>query len=270
MINAVLFLVALLFPLATLAHLVDEDGRQHPADFFAQKNVPGIDDFSSSGNLYCGRAGVDATAQVTLQKDLLLTAQHFFFNPETQQLKKNLELCFFAPSVGKFKGQRFRLRLDTLRFYSGHPRGEKGFAFKKEFSRDLALVRLDLSNHPSVELQPYGVANLLYPSQAPAYLLSAVDGGPKTTYDFSPALQKCRVRDFSAELLWTDCDIQNRGPSGAALLTETPSGLAVTGILVGFYGSKPGPYKKNANSTVFVAMTSMVQDWISAYIAEIH
>lgn len=255
------------------AHIVDEDGRKNPEAYFAQPGVPEESAFSATGNLYCGLAGIDVTAQVVIQNDLLLTAAHVFFNPETGRLRANLERCSFDPLFGENKGKHFRIRPETIRIFDRADFREKGFDFQSEYKKDLALVRLDLSSAPETQFHAYELSIAAPFAETGFQLVSAVDGGAKSAYDFTPAMQTCGVREterLSGMLtLFTDCDIQNHGPSGAGLLRASAGDLRLTGILVGFRGKTPGPYSKSHNATIFVGMTESIRDWISAYSTEI-
>ncbi len=266
------------------AGVVDDDSRLAPVDFFkATTTHPKETSYAASGSLYCGLAGIDVTAQVVVENDLLLTAAHFFFKlqdlqkPQGVALRDNLDGCFFTSFFGPAAGKRINLRLDALRFYALQEPGRPvKFNYQESWKKDLALVRLDLSRYPGINFSAYSLTPNETNSPGDANtLLTAVDGGSKSTYDFSPALQMCKVRDTQKNIrselpiLYTDCDVQNAGPSGAALLRVNGERLEVRAILTGHYHSRTGEYSKVENSTTFVNLDTQARNWISRYIEEI-
>lgn len=283
-----LLLATLILPLfvgPAWAGIVDGESRLAPAEFFSSTIThPKEASYAASGSLYCGLAGIDVTAQVVVENDLLLTAAHFFFKlqdpqrPQAMPLRDNLQGCFFTSFFGPAAGKRINLRLDTLRFYAA--RGSDAllkFSYHESWKKDLALVRLDLSKYPNINFSAYNLSASEPNATLPDVhtLLTAVDGGSKSTYDFSPALQMCKVRDMQKNsegalpILYTDCDVQNAGPSGAALLKVNGERLEVQAILTGHYHSKTGEYSRQQNSTLFVYLDAQAKSWISRYLEEI-
>ena len=278
--------LGLLFGAAAQAGVVDSESRQNPPEFFANAANPRPEAFAGSGSLYCGISGIDVTAQVAVEEDALITAAHFFFDPATTRLRSGLEGCFWTPLFGVLAGQRIKLRIDTLRIFASDATGAGlRFEYPRDLQQDLAMVRLEFPRNIVLRTAPYALdAQFSINPESGFFMFSAVDGGTKTNHDYSPALQTCSTRDFDTvwsfsgnlPMLYTDCDVENPGPSGAALLRRNGDHLVIRGILSGYYGIVQnrmpylGPYSKLENSAVFIGISAKAQKWIANYISTIH
>jgi hypothetical protein len=229
------FSVSVLTASSSFAVTFTPDNRQTLAEFATRS---GLDprsveqNYAATGMVICNN--VYSTGQLTLQRDVITTAAHAFFDSEGRP-RGDLGACVFSMTVDGKRHIR-PIMAGSLKVGSRTPYADPPAA-------DWAVVRL---GSPIAEATPYSLAGLTTEGSSVTLLAHRHRGW---RHDGERAIENCAIRAVTnvAQLrlseLAIDCSTGD-GASGSAVLSGGDS-HGMVGILVGWRSAHPtveGPF----------------------------